>query len=336
MQLSLLIAGVTLCAAASAGIYTDHLADQRAQVAALRAEAELAEGQILPRTPSEAVRSLHSLISYAGDRASAGPACSLMTPLAQREFAAVYRQPNCLATAHILQAQVTDRTKYPRFRFTDQDQVIQGDHGTMDGCAITWRSAIDPAGTPDPGPRLGRFTLHRIAGLGFKITGVTPCASKGSTATPDPRPTLANTPPAGSASSRPPAPPMSRPTGLLPSYAPSVPAILAGRIAMNDPGACELFTAAGRAQFAAAHKAADCPAAVAVMRAQVVNPTVYRNPHTITTQTTDVTGRTVVDGCRLKWSTWAGPTVPGPQIGHLELEHPPGSVGYLIAGYTPC
>jgi hypothetical protein len=96
-----------------------------------------------------------------------------------------------------------------------------------------------------------------------------------------------------------------------------------------------LFTDTGRAEFTAAHNAIDCAAAVANVHAQVSNPEVYADPHGAS-ETPGPAGRTVVDGCHLTWSTWSGSNRPGPQIGRLELEHPPGHVGYLIAGYQSC
>ncbi|GAB3902483.1 hypothetical protein GCM10029964_093030 [Kibdelosporangium lantanae] len=74
---------------------------------------------------------------------------------------------------------------------------------------------------------------------------------------------------------------------------------------------------------------------MAGMRAKVTDPEVYADPHGAT-ETPGPAGRTLVDGCHLTWSSWSGSSRPGPQVGRLELEHPPGNAGYLITGYRSC
>lgn len=335
MHQPMLIVGAALCVVAGLGLFTEHVSQQHAQAAALRTEAEYAEGQILPRTPSETLRGLHSMISYAANGPAVDLACSLMTPLAQQQFAAVHQQPDCPAVARVLGTQVTDHARYPRFRFTAQDEVILGDHGSMDGCAITWRGAIDPPDLPNPGPMLGKFSMHRVAGLGFKITGITPCPPTAPATTP--RLSPSSTPSLSTGPVNSPQPNMPTPrslAGLLPSYAPSVPAILAGRIATNDPSTCALFTDTARAQFTTAHQSTACPTAVNTLHIQVSDSQVYSNPRN--PPTTPGLAGVVIDACHLTWSTWAGPAHPGPQIGRLTLQHPPRHAGYLIANYQPC
>ncbi|GAB3902487.1 hypothetical protein GCM10029964_093040 [Kibdelosporangium lantanae] len=238
MQIPLIIAGATLCAAAGIGLYADHLAERQSQTNALRAEAELSEGLSLPRSPSGTLRSLHTLISYAGTLKGAERACSLMTKPAQQQFAAAYGQPDCPAAARMLGAQVTNRNRYQRYQVPDSAEFVQGEQGSMDGCGITWRDFLDSADMPDPGPRLGMFTMTRVVGLGFKITGFEPCpAGHIPPATSVTSPASSSPASASSSASTPTTTPTTpSATGLLPSYAPAVPGILAARIAHGGSG----------------------------------------------------------------------------------------------------
>ncbi|GAB3889907.1 hypothetical protein GCM10029964_060460 [Kibdelosporangium lantanae] len=335
MQISLLVAGATLCAVAGVGLFVDHLREQQGQMDQVRAEAELSEAETLSRTPSSAVRGLHNLIGHGGWSS----ACSMMTADAQRQFAAVHAQPTCEAAARFLGDQVTEHGRYVLFRYPEDAEVIRGDQGTMDGCAVTWRDVFDSPDRPDPGPRLGRFTMIRLLGLGFKITGVAPCPPAGGDeqGTASSSSAATSSPSIPSTATRAPVPSTSRaPLGLLPSYGPAIPGILANHISKGDAaGVCDLFTDAGRTQFAAAHQAADCPAAVASINAKVTDHELYADPHGAT-EAPNAGGRVVVDGCHLTWSSWSGTSRPGPQVGRLELEHPPGQMGYLIVGYRSC
>jgi hypothetical protein len=335
MQIPLMVAGATLCAIAGVGLFVDRVQEQQVRTDQLRAEAELSQAETLSRTPSGALRGLHNAIGHGGWTL----ACSMMTPEAQRQFAAAYGQPNCEAAARFLGDQVTEHSRYVLFRYPEDAQIFQGDQGSMDGCAVTWRDVFDPPDRPDPGPRLGRFTMIRLLGLGFKITGVVPCPPAGTDehATASRSSATTSGPPTSSSTSNVPVPSTSiTPLGLLPSYGPAVPGVLANHISKGDvAGVCDLFTDVGRSQFASAHQAADCPAAVASMNAKVIDHELYADPHGAA-EGPGAAGRTVVDGCHLTWSTWSGSRHPGPQIGRLELEHPPGQVGYLIAGYRPC
>lgn len=340
MQWKLLIAGATLCATAGVGLLSELAQAREAEAAALRAQAEHDRGDILSRDPAGTLRALQNLVAYALDHGGAGPACGLMTKQAQSAFAVAVGEPDCPAAARKLAGQITNRNRYLLYRLdTDRYQRIQGDEGFVDGCAIVWRDFLDPPDMPDPGPRLGRLFMRRVAGMGFEITGYEPCppptAQPGvpiGPTSPEQPPTPPNTsgaPP--SATSEPAAP------GLLPGYAPSLPAILAGRIAVNDPNTCELFTADGQRQFATAHQAPNCVAAVTALHNQVTDAELYSNPGGAT-EAPGTGGRTEVDGCHLIWRRFfdTSPRQPGPQIGHLLLEQPPGRSGYLISGYRRC
>jgi hypothetical protein len=335
MQVPLMIAGVTLCAIAGVGLFVDHVREQQGQTDQVRAEAELSEAETFSRTPSGVLRGLHNLIGHGGWSS----ACSLMTSDAQRQFAAAYAQGSCEAAAQFVGDQVTEPSRFVLFRFPEDAQVVDGDRGVMDGCAVTWRDVFDPADRPDPGPRLGRFTMGRLLGLGFKITGVAPCppARTDEHGNSGGAPVATSNPPMSSNTSNVPVPSTSAtPLGLLPSYGPAIPGILASHISKGDAaGVCSLFTDAGRSQFATAHQATDCPSAIVSMNAKVTDHELYADPHGAT-EGPGAGGRVVVDGCHLTWATWSGPSRPGPQIGRLELEHPPGQVGYLIAGYRAC
>ncbi|MGZ3140429.1 hypothetical protein ACVDFE_00130 [Lentzea chajnantorensis] len=101
--------------------------------------------------------------------------------------------------------------------------------------------------------------------------------------------------------------------------------------------ACVLLAEPVQPQFAHAHGAADCVAAMDKLAAQVVDRGRYEMPNYDASTAISVQGsRAWVDACAVNWNTFASPTTDaGPRLGRWELLRQNGN-GYLIVGWTPC
>lgn len=323
MQPKLLAAGLTLCLTAGLGLFGEHLKAQESEQAVRDQLHWNSLGAGLPRDPAGVLSAMYRLLAEPGYSSGnrVHQACYLFEDSARPAFAAAYGEPDCNTAMRKLAEKVTNKQTYDDFDYSySGDRWIRGEDGYMDGCAIVWNNGpFDAKGQPDPGPRLGKMWMRRVAGQGFWVTRFERCpaeASRTHTPAPSTAPTTA--------------------PRLLPSYAPTYPGVLVGRIAKRDAEVCEFFTPQGRAEFAAAAGVADCPAAVAKLAGQVTDAQRYGNPlATGTPEKIGPGGKVLVDGCSMEWPP--GGPVPGPKVGRLTLEKPPGGdIGYLIAGYKPC
>lgn len=336
MNKKITAAGLILTISVSTSLVTDHIAQTRAtaaqQSAAAHSDQQANIGRVLPRTPVTALRTFMSLVAQRIPES----ACTGLDTHAATQLAIQYGEPDCAAAARRIRSQVDDINDWIEFTFAPGDQKIHADGtATMNGCAIRFPGhLIGKAPARDPGPRIGRLTLRQIGGGGYLITRIEPCPTGPAPTTPSGSSVPTTTRPTPAAPSSPAVP------SMLPVYPPSVPAMVARRIADGSTYLCAYFTPAARAQFAQAARAADCETAVTELRTRVTDARRYANPDSGTTTATPAAGgRVTVDGCALTWTILGQPhaTPPGPRIGRLTLEHPPGDPnGYLIAGYAPC
>lgn len=132
---------------------------------------------------------------------------------------------------------------------------------------------------------------------------------------------------------------------LLPGSPARAVRALVEAVAANDPMACRMFAPPAAEQLAAALGAADCPAALSALHAEVVDPEAYGSPDSVAVRqrlAADAESGTG-DGCSMTWAgldrVLGGPRVaappPGPQLGVLELHRELGQ-GYRVTGYVPC
>ncbi|WP_092774990.1 hypothetical protein [Actinokineospora terrae] len=334
MQVKIVAAGLVLVAGAGAGIARDTLLHQGAEAAAEASAHEFAVGRVLPY-PDQFLRVAHSSVAQAGGETVV---CGLMDASTRAVFAAAHGAGDCPGAVRVLRARIAAGTHsiYVEFSYRDRRSAIVtgGPDATVDGCAIDWRPGLlDRAPIPPggPGPRLGWFQLRQVGGGGYLAVGYRPCPL-------EPGAGPATAPPGGtsptaassSTSTRAPVP------RLLPGYAPGYGGTLAARLARDDgSSACDLFSADAARAFAQAHGAADCAAAATALAGRITDARRYRSP--TSAATTQGPRGPVVDACRLRWPALGGPvSAPGPQIGLLELETPPGATGYWVAGYRRC
>jgi hypothetical protein len=129
----------------------------------------------------------------------------------------------------------------------------------------------------------------------------------------------------------------------LPGTPPDVVAAWVTLLAEGGPIAaqegCLLFSAPAAAQFAAAHDAPSCMAAMLRLQAQVNDPSTYSSGLTVPQTAWVQLGTTAtVNGCAVTWSalfTDTSVTAPGPLPGLLGLTQLDGS-GWQITSYQPC
>lgn len=306
MQWKMTTLGVVLCLVAGGGLYSEHLAQLRAEQEDLNQQHEEALSRIMPQSPREMLRSFHTLIAEKASK----EACYLMDEPTRPVFAKANGEPTCEAAMTKLSQQVTDVNEY--IEFTIDDQYVHEEGRTaasIDGCEVKFGGLFNPK-LGDPGPRLGQFHAHRILEKGLIVDGYTPC---------------------------PPRPPNALPA--LPNYPDSVAEVLVGYLANGNTIACQLFSDSGKTEFAAAEGAKDCPDAVAKFRSKVTDPNQYAQPiggswsgpHDITNDMAPVP----VYVCQLVWSP-KNPN-PGPaQVGNLEVVRPQPGAGYWITHFRPC
>ncbi|WP_157358730.1 hypothetical protein [Amycolatopsis sp. ATCC 39116] len=270
--------------------------------------------RILPTTPEEALRTLHSMIAQnRPDRA-----CGLFDIAVQAQVARDYGAPTCEAALAGLRGQVLDGPAYADVRVPEGEQGLEGDvGGWVNGCAVSFEGGWieGTTGGSDPGPRLGQLHLHRVRppSGGMIIDWYTPCPPE-----PGPR------------------------TGPLPTDPGDVADVLVDELAgTGDPATvCRLFSPEGAGEFAEVYATPDCPAAVTAFRARIVDRDRYRRVlggAKASPAATD--GSVAVDACSLRWSMLIadGPQPPpGPQLGRLTVAAPPGQTGYWITGYQVC
>jgi hypothetical protein len=104
------------------------------------------------------------------------------------------------------------------------------------------------------------------------------------------------------------------------------------RIAQNVPGPiCENFLAGpALTAFVASTGQADCPAAVAHLASQVVDPDRYPRAVAPTSTGTD---RSIVDACAMTWSSGGQ---AGPQLGTLTIGRKDGGTTWVVTGFAAC
>jgi hypothetical protein len=113
---------------------------------------------------------------------------------------------------------------------------------------------------------------------------------------------------------------------------------LANGVKAGDPGvACGVLGPTAGPEFAAAAKAADCPAAVRALAARVTDPDGYASRYTASgglprggLVTPAGAQAAVADGCAVGPSAAAA----GPRLGRLELRRE--KFDYVVVGYQPC
>lgn len=324
MQWKLLVPGLALTAVGSLGVTVEHLQ----VVAEQQQEAEQAHdyqvAQMLPRSPQEELQVFHSLLA----RRESKRACFLLAEPVRSVFATAHGAADCVAAMDKLAAQITNRTSYEMPIYDAASAIkVQGDQATVDACAVYWNTLVGPQ--TEAGPKLGRWQLVRQYGQGYLIVGWRPCPpSQGittpTTSSPSSVPQVA--PPTTSSSVR-----------WLPSYPAGYPAVLAQAIGRGNTGVCDnLFTEAGRTQFARAFGAASCAEAVTTLARKVADANNYSNPRGAIA-IAGAPGYATVDACSLTWiSATTGTKAPGPQIGRLTLQAQAGGIGYLITGFQSC
>ncbi|MCI2417086.1 hypothetical protein MOQ72_06605 [Saccharopolyspora sp. K220] len=94
----------------------------------------------------------------------------------------------------------------------------------------------------------------------------------------------------------------------------------------NPERACEMFDAAGKSGFAAAHQAPDCTTAANQVHAQITDPNAYANPNFGHDAVTIVGTEAQVLGCRMQVSG-------GPLLGSFRLTQQPDG-GWTISAYN--
>uniref|UniRef100_UPI003F4937A4 hypothetical protein n=1 Tax=Amycolatopsis sp. CA-290885 TaxID=3239925 RepID=UPI003F4937A4 len=104
--------------------------------------------------------------------------------------------------------------------------------------------------------------------------------------------------------------------------------------------ACAVFTPEAASQFAAAHQAPDCPAALLQLHGKVRKFHDYVNQMSIPSDAVfqDYKAKTArIDACRLEFTSIlaGGDPQAGPQVGVLHLQQQY-SNGFLITGYEAC
>ncbi|ONF73950.1 hypothetical protein AVR91_0204265 [Amycolatopsis keratiniphila subsp. keratiniphila] len=318
---------------AGGGLFAEHLDVLAAEEVSAEQQHQENLARIMPNTPQEMLRSIHDLLA----EKDPARACLLFEDPLRPQFGAAFGEPTCEAAMFKLAAQIKEPNKYVEFNVNWQKDVrLEGDTGAfIDGCAVTFGGGLlDPEnGGGDPGPKIGKLHMKRILKRGLVVDGFTPCntaAGPGGTPTPGAPPPSA-------------APPTTTGPGPLPT-SPRAPAgVLVGYLAKgNDAGACRLFSDSGKAAFAKAQGVADCPAAVAAFRTKITDPDRYGKPiggDSDATARKGSYGTHDVDACKLNWSNY---TVdgemppPGPQLGRMVVEHPPGNDGYWITGFSNC
>lgn len=310
MQWKLTAVGAVFCLIAGGGLYSEHLAAERAYQEDLDQQHELALSRILPRTPTEMLRSLHTMVGYKGAGDSAKMGCLLMDEPTRAVFARDHGEPTCEAAMIKLGQQVTDINSYVEFTI-DDDKWVRSDKtsGSINGCEVEFGGLFDPK-VGDPGPRLGQFHAHRILEKGLMIDGYTPC---------------------------PPRPPDALPQ--LPGQPGLVADVLIGYLANGNTVACQMFAESGKKEFAESEGAKDCPEAVQKFRAKVTDPNQYAKPiggswtgpHDIQDDMAPVP----VYVCELVWSPQN--RNPGPaKVANLEVARPKPDAGYWITHFRPC
>jgi hypothetical protein len=321
MQWKLAAVGSVLCMVAGGGLFSQHLDALAAQEVSNQQQHQENLARIMPDTPQEVLRSINKSLATK----MPAQACLLFEDAQRPVFGKAFGEPTCEAAMFKLAAQVKDINSYVEFNVNWQRDVrLEGDTGAfIDGCAITFGGGIlDPEnGGGDPGPKIGKFHMKRILQRGLMIDGFLPCTTA---------------PPPG-----PGAPPTSTGPGPLPTSPRAPVGVLLGYLAKgNDGGACRLFSDAGQKAFAKAQGVADCPTAVATFRMKVTDPDRYGKPiGGDVTVDPPKNGKFNADACELNWANY---TVdgelppPGPQLGHLVIEHPPGNDGYWITSFSNC
>ena len=322
--------GLALVATATGGLVMDHATAARADQAQRRTESTQHAANLLPDRPIDVPYMLVNAIAE-DDYTSA---CFLFDEVARSQFTAARGVEDCRSAARTLAAEIRPgyRTQYVEYAAVGWSAVAiapDGQSATVDACTIQWRpplinaKPLPPDGGP-PGPQIGRLSMRFIAGTnggGFRVTNYEACATAPSS------PVTSGTPSMGEARESAAAAP-----ALLPSYAPGYGGVLAARLA-DGRSVCSLFSPAAATAFAAAFAARDCDTASTALAAQVTDRRRYRSPRSAPTTPGP---RPVVDACSLRWPALGNPGPPGPQIGRLTLERPPGSAGYWVTGYQRC
>ncbi|UKD50716.1 hypothetical protein L3Q65_00180 (plasmid) [Amycolatopsis sp. FU40] len=272
---------------------------------------DLAVSKLRPTSGNGMVLAVVRAVSE--DNADTG--CWLFAPAAAAELARTTGASDCAAAIHRLHGQITSPRDYANAQPSssssgpDAAGVVRAS-----GCDLYTAVGMLDQGPPG-GPKLGQLTLAkdpRFPSGGYLITGYARCGA----APP-------GIPPTSSA-----------PPDVLPSYGPGYAGVLARAIAERDAGVCAYFTDQGKRDFAAAHHAPDCAAAVRALAAGVADPHAYRDPLGAT-ETTGPAGKSI-DACHLSWPTAGTGRTPGPQLGTLTLVDGPAGHGYLIAGFRSC
>lgn len=319
MQWRMMAAGVALTVVSAGGLTVEHVQLATEQDSVVAAEQDHRRGHLAPHDGTEMLREAHERVARGDTRNF----CSLFNQRGAARFAAAWRAPSCQAAAESLAAQVQDATRYPSFSSSSATALPLPEGGVVvDGCSVTWGSAVQPQ--PAAGPGFGRLELTRISpGGGLEINDYDPCPGSANT-----------TPPSATSSTTTTtmSPWMRR---RAPAYPPAYGQILGRAIANGDSSICQLFVGGSAQQFAAAHGTATCEEAVVALQNQVSNPTWYATQPGGITTTSTAEGYTVVHACQLDWSSVSRYDTPaGPPMGHLTTSARGG--GYVIVGYEPC
>ncbi len=122
-------------------------------------------------------------------------------------------------------------------------------------------------------------------------------------------------------------------------------------IARDDVLTCILFTEPAAAEFAAAHQAFDCRAAVHGARSGITDPDRYGDPIDMAPirVVALADGSVKADGCAVGWRSRVGDTAPldhgrppaahaapGPALGMLRAAQIPGTSGWIVVEFTTC
>jgi hypothetical protein len=320
MQWKLAAVGGVLCLAAGGGLVHEHLDTLTAQNVATQQQHQQNLSAILPDTPQKVLRFINQAIA----EKDTVKACSMFEQAERPAVARALGAGSCESAMANFAQQVKDVNEFVEFNVDEaHDVVLEGDTGaSINGCNITFGGGLlGPPVAGDPGPKIGRLHMKRILNRGLLVDGLTPCTPTPGTS-PSARPgdtgsvSLPTTPRA--------------PVDALLNY-----------LAQGSADGCQLFSDAGKAAFAKAQGTSDCPAAVTAFRGRITDPRRYGEPIGGDVNVDQQgSGTFAADACKL---VWAGYTMdgelppPGPQLGRLVIEHPPGNAGaYWISGYAHC
>jgi hypothetical protein len=309
-------AGVSVCLAAGCGLalWLAWRADEQRREASEREDRDYRVADMRPDNPTRMFQQLATDLA-AGD---VFWVCWLFDDAGRQAFTKAAHADSCEDAVRDWHARIESGRRGVYGGATVPAEAIvtaEDDTVYVDGCQAYALDKFDHV--PLPGPRLGQLTLRLDPefGVGYLVTGYTPCGQQ-----PPGKPTSTSSPPA-----------------VLPSYPLGFASRLTEAIAGRDKDVCRFFTGGGRRAFAAVVGESSCERAIDALADQVIDPDAYATPSGATTSTR-ADGRIVVHACSLTWTRWGqGQTVAGPQLGQFVLVQPdPDTPGYLVDDVLPC